>query len=97
MSGKERNGDGCSGGMSRFWRWAFGAPPPWEGCCDEHDRAYAVGGTSDQRSIADTQLLVCVAKKGHPWWAIIMFLAVRVGGVSWLPTSFRWGFGEEKR
>jgi hypothetical protein len=25
-----------------------------------------------------------------------MWLGVRIGGVSWLPTPFRWGFGQKK-
>jgi hypothetical protein len=27
----------------------------------------------------------------------MMFLGVRIGGMAWLPTSFRWGFGQDKK
>ena len=37
----------------------------------------------------------CVRGKGHKYLAPLMYLAVRVGGVSWLPTPFRWGFGQK--
>lgn len=33
-------GDGCSAGISKFWRKVIGTPPAWEGCCDKHDEAY---------------------------------------------------------
>ena len=84
--------DGCSGGMSKAWRWLFDAPPPWEGCCNRHDQPYAQGGTAKQRFKADTALLRCVAQSGHPWWAMAMFIAVRLGGGPYLPTPWRWGF-----
>lgn len=84
--------DGCSGGMSKLWRLLFRKAPPWEGCCDIHDQPYASGGSAKARMIADIALLRCVALSGHPYWAIAMFVAVRIGGVPWLPTPWRWGF-----
>ena len=84
--------DGCSGGMSIAWRKWFGQPPPWEGCCDVHDQPYAKGGSWLERLRADVDLLVCVWVGGHPLWAIAMFIGVRIGGVPWLPTPWRWGF-----
>ena len=68
-------------------------------CCVEHDRTYYLGGTSKERWQADKKLYKCVkAKKGfhHKIIAPIMFVGVRIGGVSWLPTPFRWGFGKNK-
>ena len=84
--------DGCSGGMSRFWRWLWRVNPPWEGCCDVHDQPYAKGGTWLDRLFADINLLCCVWSGGHPLWAVAMFLGVRFGGVPWLPSPWRWGF-----
>jgi len=84
--------DGCSGGMSWAWRTFLGYPPPWEGCCDIHDDAYAVGGDEWLRLQADYALFQCVCAKGKPGWALIMFMAVRVGGTSFLPFPWRWGF-----
>lgn len=69
-------------------------------CCVEHDKAYFNGGTRRQRRAADGLLFKCVAgQKG--WWhrtfiAPMMWAGVRIGGVAFLPTSFRWGFGQKK-
>jgi hypothetical protein len=68
-------------------------------CCVEHDRAYFNGGSWTTRWKADKKLFKCVArKKGfeHKIIAPLMWLGVRAGGASWLPTSFRWGFGRAK-
>ena len=68
-------------------------------CCVEHDKAYYFGGSWKERWRADKKLYKCVAaKKGfqHKIIAPVMWLGVRVGGVSWLPTKFRWGFGKKK-
>lgn len=68
-------------------------------CCAAHDRAYYVGGTEKERRQADKKLYKCVrAKKGfyHKIIAPVMYLGVRIGGVSWLPTPFRWGFGKDR-
>jgi hypothetical protein len=100
--------DGCSGFMSLTWRWLLRKPPPWEGCCLIHDKAYWQGGPTSLRLQADTELMRCVAERGHPYWGIIMFLAVRIGGPWWLPFpsvrfskgkchlslfEVRWGYG----
>lgn len=66
----------------------------WVECCVRHDLAYWYGGTREQRKAADLELRRCVAEEaGHPSWAHVMYLAVRSGGVWWLPAPFRWGFG----
>jgi hypothetical protein len=68
-------------------------------CCVEHDKAYFVGGSWKMRWRADKKLYQCVAaKKGfkHKLIAPIMWAGVRVFGVPFLPTSFRWGFGRKK-
>ena len=44
--------DGCSGGMSWFWRNVLGHAPPWEGYCIDHDKKYWEGGTKRDRQIA---------------------------------------------
>jgi len=85
--------DGCSGGMSWFWRTFLRHPPPWEGACIEHDRAYWAGGCSLQRFKADAELGTAVHAKGYPIMAVLMFVAVRVGGHPLLPLSWRWGYG----
>jgi len=75
--------DGCS-------LWPDG---PWVQCCTIHDQVYHKGGTRAERKQADIDLMVCVAKKGYPAIGFLMYLGVRIGGVPWLPTPFRWGFG----
>jgi hypothetical protein len=62
-------------------------------CCDAHDRAYWCGGTPEQRRSADRTLAECVERQGHGAIASLMHLGVRIGGVPWLPTTWRWGFG----
>ena len=75
--------DGCS-------CWFDG---DWVECCVEHDLIYWMGGTRSEREKADDELMKCVTAKGHPVMARLMYVGVRAGGVWWLPTSFRWGFG----
>ena len=69
-------------------------------CCIEHDKTYYFGGTSKERFRADKKLFKCVrAKKGfhHKIIAPLMFIGARIGGAAWLPTPFRWGFGNKKK
>lgn len=75
--------DGCS-------CWPDGE---WVECCIEHDLIYWRGGPESKRKKADIRLKKCVSKKGHPFISELMYIGTRLGGVSWLPTSFRWGFG----
>jgi hypothetical protein len=86
--------DGCSGGLSRAWRIALRSDPPWEGCCIMHDHAYWLGGSRFARKQADLALLSCVARNGHPWWAIAMYAAVRAFGGPFWPMPRRWGYGQ---
>ena len=65
----------------------------WIDCCVEHDAIYWMGGTREERKQADIALQKCVSLKGYPIIGKIMYYSVRVGGVYWLPTPFRWGFG----
>lgn len=68
-------------------------------CCEAHDLSYFSGGSWTARWRADKQLFNCVAAtKGfqHRFIAPVMWLGVRAGGLHFLPTSFRWGFGRKK-
>lgn len=69
--------DGCSGGLSHGWEHLaerfpafaahFGERPPWEACCEAHDRIYWRGETErgfDKRKQADAELRACVAATG---------------------------------
>lgn len=70
--------DGCSGGMSDGWQHLarvlpafakqFGENPPWESCCETHDRAYWAGamtGGFEKRRQADEALRQCVQEFGQ--------------------------------
>ncbi|NKB76274.1 MAG: hypothetical protein GKR96_04345 [Gammaproteobacteria bacterium] len=62
-------------------------------CCDTHDIVYWRGGSPRMRQAADRELRQCIREKGNPLLSELYYLGVRVGGVSWLPTPWRWGFG----
>lgn len=79
-------GDGCS-------LWPDG---DYGDCCLAHDRDYYRGGTKAERKASDKRLRDCVRAKGHKYISRMMYIGVRIGGVSWLPTPFRWGFGQKK-
>lgn len=67
-------------------------------CCVEHDKDYFLGGSLKERRASDKRLFLCVKAKtsGHrKILAPLMWLGVRIGGVSFLPTRFRWGFGSK--
>ena len=68
-------------------------------CCVEHDKDYYFGGSLKERRASDNKLRECVASKGKGWkrkfLASAMWVGVRIGGVSFLPTPFRWGFGNK--
>ena len=69
-------------------------------CCVEHDKDYYKGGSCRERSESDKRLYRCVkSKKGwqNKIIAPIIWIGVRIGGVSFLPTPFRWGFGKKKK
>lgn len=78
--------DGCS-------MWLNGvSKTDWVDCCIRHDYDYWCGGSTQDRDQADKDLGKCVRERvsalGTPtYWG------VRFGGVSWLPTPWRWGYG----
>ncbi len=65
----------------------------WLSCCVEHDKAYWMGGTYEERLASDQALKACVEKVGEPHIAKLMLAGVRVGGSPYWPTSYRWGYG----
>lgn len=87
--------DGCSGGMSAFYRNVLGRVPAWEGCCDVHDKAYERGGSFTDKAWADASLRDCVVATGHSIDGWVMWAAVQVGGQPFFPTGWRWGFGRD--
>ena len=65
----------------------------WLQCCVEHDHAYWLGGTYQDRVTADKRLKQCVSSLDRKFIAEAMKIGVRVGGSPWLPFPFRWGYG----
>jgi len=70
-------------------------------CCVAHDLDYYKGeGGFKARRKADKRLYKCIRKKKKGWKygfiATMMYLGVRMGGMPFLPTPFRWGFGKDK-
>ena len=91
---KQFETDGCSGGMSFIYTNVFKKELPWRGACVTHDLQYWVGGSKYDRKKADIDLLCDVSKNGHPIIGFLMYLAVRMGGGPFFPTSYRWGYGK---
>lgn len=62
-------------------------------CCIIHDYAYWVGGTSEEREIADEELSKCVNNKSFSGVGHMFYLGVQLGGAPFLKTNHRWGYG----
>jgi len=72
----------------------------FKACCVAHDRDYFLGGSWKDRFESDKRLYECVRKKksfGAKLVAPFIWLGVRIGGVPFLSTPFRWGFGKLRR
>jgi|GEM_PF-6105790 len=94
--------DGCSGGMSaiysklQFLHKKHGKTLAWRKCCVIHDEAYYYGGTKKEKQKADFELKACVTGVvGNRHLGNMMHAAVEIGGGPNLPTSYRWGYGED--
>lgn len=75
-------------------------PTKWRHCCIEHDLYYWVGGTKDERKLADLRLKSCVGETGETREAEIIYLGVRSGYYSPIHyKKFQWGNGwnEDRR
>lgn len=86
--------NGCSGGLSWFYRMAFNREISCIDCCDVHDLLYHLGGTSNDRKAADILLRKCSMQPGYystDWRVLprrfwrwirgwIMYAAVRLFG-----------------
>ncbi len=74
--------DGCS-------RWF---DKSWVSCCVVHDIMYWCGGSDEDREEADQIIMECANKKAS-FMGEIIYPGVRIGGLPWLPTPWRWGYG----
>jgi hypothetical protein len=78
--------DGCTGWPDRAWL----------SCCVEHDLDYWCGGRPQMRWDSDKRLLACLSLRGCGGAAgLTAWAGVRVLGVPWLPTRWRWGWGAD--
>lgn len=66
----------------------------WAACCIVHDIPYWCGGSEADRADADQFLQQCVNKHADAV-GDLYYIGVVIGGVPWLPTSWRWGYGWE--
>lgn len=80
-------GDGCSGVPDYYYADA----------CDAHDRAYHIGGTVEDKLIADGQLYwdMCNTKGFGGWLARRGLARIRYNGVRW--TTFNYPPGHPQR
>ena len=70
----------------RFWARGWGttegcsfvADFDFKGCCDEHDRHYALHDVT--RAEADDELYYCILARGHPYIAWVYWSWVRTFG-----------------
>ncbi len=86
---KNFTSDGCS----MFADGTKNDPKLWLKCCIRHDVDYWMGGSFEERVIADEIFEQCIASKGTPKMGSFMHFGVRLGGSPYLLTPFRWGYG----
>ena len=80
--------DGCSGLFFTKVNWENG-----KGCLT-HDYAYWKGGTFTMKRNADNDLYNHIISLGHSKiYAFIIWFAVTIGGLPFIPTPWRWGYG----
>lgn len=78
------------GPKSNPWLWAH--------CCIEHDLFYWAGGSAEYRKKADQNLKLCIADRGHPRFAKIVYSSVRLGRYSpFYVRDQHWGNAWSKR
>lgn len=88
--------DGCTGLGHWLWQLIYRKDqPPWCQCCLEHDWAYWNGGTSLDRAKADVDLFRCIVHQGFPWFAILVWLGIRLWAGKWMPFGWTWGWGND--
>lgn len=72
-------GNGCNV-LTRLFYYFIGRDVRFRHCCDEHDAAYAEGGSVEDRRQADERFKSCIESYGHPIAASWCYLAVRMVG-----------------
>ena len=83
-----------SDGCSLFPDRSLISQEDWCECCFEHDIAYWMGGTEEERLAADLALRECILEKtGNQELAELMYAGVRFGGSPYFYNWYRWGYG----
>lgn len=59
----------------------------------QHDWLYWQGGSRRARKKADRAFYKCLRTTTNRRLALVRWLGVRLGGVGFLPTPWRWGYG----
>lgn len=77
------NTNGCSGGVSKFWRNVTHRVPVWEFCCYDHDYAYRAGGGWTAKARADYNLGVCISRYDPFAGSVIYATVALVGQIFW--------------
>ena len=63
-------------------------------CCADHDKKYWLGGSSVDRKNADGEFRKCVFEiSQNKVLSYGMYSFVRIGGIPYINTPWRWGFG----
>lgn len=69
----------------------------WLGCCVEHDKKYWLGGTRQEKELADSEFKQCLVTNGmSAFESNIYYFAVQFGGSPFLSTNWKWGYGWSK-
>lgn len=82
--------DGCSGVPDG----PHSDPQRWRAACVKHDHSYWAGGNHRDRLVADQKLKVAIKESGYPLTSEIYFIGTRFGGSPYLPSTWRWDFGQ---
>jgi len=83
--------DGCS--LSPDGLTGTSRDQVWVQCCVQHDVAYWLGGTSDEKTQADELFHNCISAHGFPRVATLYRSAVGTFGGPANTQTFRWGYG----
>jgi hypothetical protein len=81
--------NGCSGGISNFFRAIQHKVPAWESCCYAHDVSYRTGGIYNDKARADRTLLRCAQLNGGKLVGALMFIGVSIFGTSFYIFDWR--------
>lgn len=65
----------------------------WRKCCVQHDLKYWIGGTAEERKIADAALGACIGKIQNEVVGDIYYWGVRLAGGPNQLATYRWGYG----